>query len=96
MFKCRFRNSEDIRETHVDFISIFVYNNDLRQYVRNNLKRLDFVRVEGMLKNKPKLTNDGKYQQEGYIVANKINKIVSVHKLAENKVSTSRKKTESN
>lgn len=91
MFQFHSRNSEDIRETHVDFISTFVYDNDLRQYIRNHLKSLDFVRIEGILKNKPKLTYEGKYQQEGYIVANKINKIVSVHKLAD-KVSTSRKK----
>lgn len=61
-----------------------MYDNDLRQYVRNHLRKLDFVRVEGALKNKPKLSNEGKYEQEGYIVANKINKIVSVHKLANN------------
>lgn len=85
MFKFHFRNSEKIEETHVDFMSIFVYDNDLRQYVRNHLRKLDFVRVEGALKNKPKLSNEGKYEQEGYIVANKINKIVSVHKLASNK-----------
>lgn len=81
MFKFYSRNSDDIRETHVDFLSTFVYDNDLRQYVRNHLKSLDFVRVEGILKNKPKLSNEGKYQQEGYIVANKINKVVSLHRL---------------
>lgn len=85
MFKFRSRNSEDIRETHVDFISIFVYDNDLRQYIRKHLKSLDFVRVEGTLQYKSKLSNEGKYEQEGYIVANKINKVVTVHKLAENK-----------
>lgn len=73
-----------------------MYDNDLRQYIRNHLKSLDVVRVEGTLKSKSKLSNEGKYQQEGYIVANKINKVVTVHKLAENKVGTSKKKTESN
>lgn len=94
MFSLRFRNLEGIEESHVDFIPIFVYDNDLRQYVRNHLKRLDFIRVEGSLKYKTTLNNKEKYMREGYIVPKKIMKVVSVHKLAENKENKSITKSE--
>lgn len=76
-------------EQHVDFIPIFVYDDELRNYVRNYLKRLDCVRVEGVLKYRNEMNAEGKQWKSGYISANKIIKVVSAHKLVQNKKDTS-------
>lgn len=64
---------------HVDFIPIYVYDSELRDYVRNNLKRLDRVRIEGILKNKPKTDDKGKKRMMGYIQAHSIKKMLPLH-----------------
>lgn len=74
---------------HVDFIPIFVYDEELRNYVRNHLKRLDCVRVEGVFKYRNEMNAEGKQWKGGYISANKIVKVVSAHKLVSNQKDTS-------
>lgn len=69
---------------HVDFIPIFVYEEELRNYVRNHLKRLDCVRVEGVLKYRKEINAEGKQLKGGYISAKKIIKVVSAHELLKN------------
>lgn len=83
-FQLCFRNREGIKELHVDFIPIFVYDEELRNYVRNNLERLDCVRVEGVLKYKNEKNEEGKPWKGGYISTKKIVKMVSAHKLVKN------------
>lgn len=75
---------------HVDFIPIFVYDEELRKYVRNHLERLDCVRVEGVLKYKNEINEEGKPWKGGYISTNKIVKVVSAHKLVKNQRDRSR------
>lgn len=88
-FRLCFRNLEGIKELHVDFIPIFVYDEELRNYVRNHLKRLDCVRVEGVFKYRTEINAEGKQWKGGYISANKINKVVSAHELVKSQKDTS-------
>lgn len=80
--KLFFRNAagEDVEK--VDFIPIFVYDDQLREYVRDHLKRLDRVRIEGEMKQKWAIDEFGKRKSSGYIKANRINKMVSLHKVS--------------
>lgn len=57
---------------------VFVYNDTLRNIVRNQLKRLDRVRIEGVLKYKACIDDMGKKQYKGYILANRIAKLMKL------------------
>lgn len=71
----------------VDFIPIHVYDEELRNYVQNHLKRLDRVRVEGILKNKPKTDDKGKKRMMGYIQAHSIRKMLPLY-VADDEINT--------
>lgn len=66
-----------------NFIPVFIYNETLRNIVRNQLKRLDRVRVEGILRHKACLDANGKKQYKGYIEATKIAKVISFKQIVE-------------
>lgn len=73
-----YRNSDGIKEERTDFIPVFVYNETLRNIVRNQLQRLDRVRIDGQLKYKACLDEKGKKQYKGYILANRIAKLIKL------------------
>lgn len=82
-----FRNSDGIDEDRTDFITVFVYNEPLRNIVRNQLQRLDRVRVEGVLKYKACIDESGKKRYKGYVNATKIAKVISLRQmLAQEKI----------
>lgn len=70
-----------LTEEHVDFIRIFVYEKELRNYVRRHLKRLDLVRVQGVIEYKRKIDKHGRKRQVGYISAKRIVKIVPANRI---------------
>lgn len=76
-----FRNSDGIDVDRTDFVSVFVYNQSLRNIVRNQLRRLDRVRIEGVLKHKVCIDETGKKQYKGYIEATKIAKVTSLRQI---------------
>lgn len=76
-----FRNSDGIDVERTDFIPVFVYNETLRNIVRNQLKRLDRVRIEGALRHKACIDINGKKQYKGYIEATKIAKVISMKQI---------------
>lgn len=84
------RTSEGSDEKQTDFLTVFVYDDMLRNIVRNNFKRLDRVRVEGALKYKSCIDNRGKRQYKGYIEANKIAKLTTLHQDPKNLNSTTK------
>lgn len=62
--------------SRTDFMSVFVYNDVLRNIVRHQFKRLDRVRVEGTLKYKTCIDENGKKRFKGHIEATKIAKLI--------------------
>lgn len=76
-----FRNSDGIDVDQTDFVPVFVYNDQLRSIVRNQLKRLDRVRIEGVLRHKVRIDETGKKQYQGYIEAMQIAKVISLNKI---------------
>lgn len=70
-------------EEQTDFIPVFIYNDTLRNIVRNTLRRLDYVRVEGELKYKACIDITGKKQYKGYILANRIAKLMKLRQIVE-------------
>lgn len=72
-----FRTKYGDHSEEVNFIKIFVMDEALRQYVRNHLKRLDRVRIEGILKYKTQLDDMGRKKHFGYVSATKIIKMCS-------------------
>lgn len=64
-----------------DFVPVFVYNDKLRNIVRNQLKRLDRVRIEGNLRHKVCIDESGKKHYNGYIEATQIAKIISLRQI---------------
>lgn len=54
------------------FLSVFAQNEELREYVRNNLQRLDYVQVKGALQYKTFVDQKGKKQFAGSINAESI------------------------
>lgn len=77
------RNVDGVDEEQTDFISVFVYDDTLRNIVRNQLKRLDRVRVEGVLKYKACIDDTGKKQYQGYILANRIAKLMKLQRIVD-------------
>lgn len=61
---------------------VFVYNDTLRNIVRNQLKRLDRVRIEGVLRHKVRVDEAGRKQYQGYVEATQIAKVISLNKIA--------------
>lgn len=72
------RNSDGVEEERTDFIPVFIYNDNLRNIVRYQLKRLDRVRVEGTLKYKSCINQNGKKQYKGFVVARRIDKLMNL------------------
>lgn len=64
-----------------DFVSVFVYNETLCNIVRNQLKRLDRVRIEGVLKYKACVDDTGKKRYKGFVVATKISKVIPLRQI---------------
>lgn len=94
-FNLSFRSSiSGVDEEHVDFLPIFVYDKELREYVRNNLKRLDRVRVDGYLKTKNKKDDQGIVRKTSYIEAFRLNKMVSIHRVVDDAGSRKEKLSE--
>lgn len=58
------------------FLSVFAYDDYLRDYIRHNLKRLDTVWLKGTLKYKPCMDDKGKRRYKGYIKADSITKVI--------------------
>lgn len=75
------RNSDGLDVDRTDFVPVFVYNETLRNIVRNQLKCLDRVRIEGVLRHKVCIDETGKKQYKGYIVATKIAKVISLRQI---------------
>lgn len=80
-----YRNSDGQEEEQTDFIQVFAYNETLRNILKTQLKRLDRVRVEGVLKHKSCVDNTGKRQYKGYIEAHKIAKLINLREVANEK-----------
>lgn len=57
-------------------LSVFVYDDYLKEYVRHNLKRSDCVWVKGPIKYKTVQDDQGKKRYTGYIRAESVCKIV--------------------
>lgn len=76
-----FRNSDGIDVDQTDFVPVFVYNDTLRNIVRNQLKRLDRVRIEGVLRHKACIDEAGRKQYQGYVEATKIAKFISLNQM---------------
>lgn len=76
----RDENGRDVK--HTDFLPVFVYDKHLREIVQSQLKRLDRVRVEGMLKYKVDADSFGKKRYRGYILATCIAKMINFNEVA--------------
>ncbi|XP_031640708.1 uncharacterized protein LOC116352336 [Contarinia nasturtii] len=68
-----------------DLISIFAYNDVLRNILKRQLNRLDRVRVEGILKYKPCIDSQGKKKYKGYIKAERIIKLITFNDIEKKK-----------
>lgn len=58
------------------FLSVFAYGDYAKEYVRQNLNRLDHVRVTGPLGYKATMDDKGRRKYIGYIRADRICKII--------------------
>lgn len=67
-----YRNgSEHVSQFH----KVFVYDDQLREYVRDNLQKKDRVFVNGSLRHLTHTDDEGRRKYSAYIVANSIHKI---------------------
>ncbi|XP_055305507.1 uncharacterized protein LOC129570105 [Sitodiplosis mosellana] len=87
------KNSDGLEEEQTDFITVFAYNESLRNIVRTQLKRLDRVRVEGTLKYKACIDSAGKKQYKCYIEANKIAKLITLRPMIRDAVNVKAQNT---
>lgn len=82
-FEFKNRNSDGLIREQTDFVNIFVYDETLRNIVRNQLNKSDRVRVEGQLKQKVCVDDKGNKRYMGYIEATKIAKLVTFRRAIE-------------
>lgn len=75
----RDENGVDVERT--DFLPVFVYDKDLREIVQSQLKRLNRVRVEGIIKYKVDADHLGKKRYRGYILATRIAKMINFNEV---------------
>lgn len=80
------RYSDGLSEEKTDFVPVFVYNENLRNIVRNQMNKLDQVRVEGNLKYKVCIDHEGRKRYKGYIEATNVAKLLSFRLATENQM----------
>lgn len=73
LFICRDAEGENSAAT--SFHRLFVYDEPLRLYIKNNLKKTDRVLVNGRIGHMTYTSADGKKMYSGFIVADEIHKV---------------------
>lgn len=69
----RNENGENVDGVH--FHRVFAYNDEVRQYINENLKKRDRVLVQGQIRHQTHTEPDGKRLYSGYIAVDSVFKI---------------------
>lgn len=62
------------------FHSIFVFDPDLREMIRNNLEKTDRIYVRGSLRSHSQVDANGRKSSSGFVVAETIDKLTEFHR----------------